>query len=274
MAITNLFLLLAETTPSNQWMLSTEQFQDESSVENYITELYAIIETEIKIENYKGYYDIENLKNFFKYFDTERSIYPYPPKVIRNKLSYAEWEDWQETIQQSSDKEYTIFHQPIEKHTFCEMSERMTKEDMGSNYALLNHQACKLPAKISVCINGNHNVDIDNLHDKVSLKQWFAKNRLPQRKFHLYEKHGENGRGNWPNANPLKCYGNEAQELLYAAIGEKVEELFNIDPNHEMFIVFKYENRQEDNQTVYHGYHVDLDTNDVPQRIKKHLKDN
>ncbi|MBF0519578.1 MAG: hypothetical protein HQK92_07640 [Nitrospirae bacterium] len=56
----NLFLLLAETTKVNQWMLSNDPTQDESSTKKLLQELFNYItevETEMKIENYIGYYD-------------------------------------------------------------------------------------------------------------------------------------------------------------------------------------------------------------------------
>ncbi|KWT84044.1 hypothetical protein [Candidatus Magnetominusculus xianensis] len=262
MAGTNLFLLLAETTPSNQWM-QPNVFQDELSLNQYVNELSVKLE-EIIIENYIGYFDEENRLNFIKHYNMDD--FPYAP-ITRLKRLLRDWENWRETIQQSSDKEYKIFGQPIKDHTFCEISKRQAT-DKNNNYALLNHHACKIMDKnISVSIDGRNAYYFPNLQNFTSLIQWFVENRKPKRMFNLNPKHGENGRGNWPDASSLECSKDEAQELLNTAIGDSGKTLYTYDKKNMKYIVFRYENTDEDKIT-YHGYHVALNSTDIPQSVK------
>ena len=65
------------------------------------------------------------------------------------------------------------------------------------------------------------------------------------------------------------CSEQAAKELIHTAIGESKNELFNYDSNRDMILVFKYEN--ENPQNMYHGYHVDSNSTDVPSHILKKL---
>lgn len=221
MGVTNLFLLLAETEPFyQQWMLSNEPVHDESLCNEYLDGLFGYIK-EIEIENYDGYYDPANLDNFLLHYEIEID-YPHP-RVIISEILKERWGNWRDTIQQALNKEYTLFSQPIENHTFCEISQRKL-DDHENNYALLNHHACKISDIISVAIGGKKPEGFSNLRDKASLIQWFAENRIPKRIFKPHDKHKKQpikdmalwGEG----ASILECSDEEAQVLLNTAIGD------------------------------------------------------
>ncbi|OAI09371.1 hypothetical protein A1353_03430 [Methylomonas methanica] len=95
----------------------------------------------------------------------------------------------------------------------------------------------------------------------------------PKRVFNVSQKHGENGKSNWPNESPLLCSGEEAQELLNNAIAdfnEKQRRLFNYDRNRNAFIEFFYEG--DTPQQQWHGFHVtSQDVSRVPLSICKHF---
>ncbi|MCG6552201.1 MAG: hypothetical protein L7F77_07730 [Candidatus Magnetominusculus sp. LBB02] len=265
MAGTNLFLLLAETGLSNQWMRLNE-YQDELSLNQYVHELSVNLE-KITIENYIGYFDEVNRLNFIKHYNMDD--FPYAPITLLKRL-LRDWENWRDAPQQSSDKEYKIFNQTIENHTFCEIIERRAN-DHENNYALLNHHAYKIRDKnILITIDGIA-VEFSNLADKHSLIQWFASNRIPSRIFNPHVKHKKQPKKDeavWgKDASVLECSENEAQILLNSAIGDPENILYNYDKSYKKYIVFRRESANERSIT-YHGYHVALDSADVPQPIK------
>ena len=260
----NLFLLLPETNPTTNWSKSNEPFQSEESIQSFINNKVSEIDS-VEIENYQGFYDNLNLKNFFEHFDVFDDYYPPTPKrMLLNKIK--DWDNWQAESEQKENKTYKLFNQKIENHTLPEIAERQNNTP-NENFALLNNQALTIQSnKITVKIFGTANIDIDNIKDKEELKIWFSKNRLPQRVFHIIEKHGENGQGNWNNASPLMCSEEEAQILLNTAIGKDVYKLYNFDRQQNMFIVFWNENEPH-NQ--YHGYHLEINTTEISSKIKK-----
>jgi len=69
MSRTNVYLLLPETNPVIQWALSNEEIQTEKEYERFVRYKTSEIEA-IQIENYLGFFDNENVTNFFEHFDT------------------------------------------------------------------------------------------------------------------------------------------------------------------------------------------------------------
>jgi len=274
----NLFLLFPETKPSNPWMHSAEEnFFEVESCAALINDLKTKID-EILIENYEGFYDNLNVKNFLCQYDILEDYYPLASKKrLQRLILNNSFVNWREDPVQSADKEYTVFSQPVIDHTFCEIAERkrmeQTDDEVDENYALLNHHACKIQETIQVIIEKNMKVDIDNIKDGPELLVWFAENRLPQRNFSLNPKHGENNQTErfvgGERISPLRCSGQIAQELLSTAIGLTAKALFNLDPNYDEIIVFKYEGSTP--QNIYHGYHVAKDSEEVPIEIRKKL---
>jgi len=262
MSKANIYLILPETNPTTNWSESNANLQSEDGYRDFILNKITEIKS-ISIENYEGYFDNENLTNFFKHFDTLEELYP---KVKTNlKLKIKDWENWRENPQQNTKRTYKIFKQVIVNHTLPEIAQRKG-DNAQETYALLNNSALSIPEnEIKVNISGRINIAIDNVKNTEELKTWFSKNRIPKRKFHIIPKHGENGRGNWQKASPLMCSKSKAQKLLNTAIGDDEKKLFNYDSNKDMFIVFWNEN---DPKNQYHGYHLSVDTSEISDEIK------
>ena len=274
MAKVNIFLLLPETNPSNQWMQSTEtNYDDIDAYERFIGELKTIYEL-IAIEKYDGFYDAANIKNFFDLYETLQDCYPSAPKrILQSIISKNAFNNWRENIIQSEDNNYQIYSQPLENNTFCEIAER--KRIMNDeNFALFNHHACSIRHTIIVTINQEFDVEIGNLTDENEIIEWFARNRQPPRNFNINPKHGENRQDvriiNGETVSPLRCSHERAQALLNFAIGNSEKELYSIDPDYDQIIIFKYEGHTP--QNMYHGYHVPRNTEEVPIDIKRRLQ--
>jgi hypothetical protein len=249
-----------------------EQALDFNQAESYINEFCQLI-TSPKIENYQGFYDAYNIKNFLKSFEILEDDYPSPiHRTIQINLSKEAWENWRDNKIQSEEKSYAIFGQEIEDNSFCEIAERkIANED--HNYTLINHSACNLASPISVTINGHDKVEVESLSTVEEIFNWFTQNRIPKRNFHINPKHGENRQDerliNNELISPLRCSAQEAKVLLQTAIGNNRNELFNFDKERNHFIVFKYEGNTPDN--LYHGYHVPTNSLEVPDWIKVKL---
>lgn len=267
----NLFILLPESEPSNQWMLSNERFQEEEGIVTFIRNLKNKLDS-IHLEIYDGYFDNLNIQNFLRDFEEVADYYPNPTfRLLRSIL--RDWDNWRNDIKQVNTKSYTIFNQGIDDHTFCEIAERQTILD-NNNFVLLNHFGHELGSTIEIIVQENI-IPIISLSTEKEISLWFANERVPKRNFQIIEKHGENREeGRWWNgkwASPLRCSQQEAFELLKFAIGDTIDELINY---HEIngqgyFIVFKYEGNNP--QNMYHGYHVPLDTLEIPSKIKEKL---
>jgi len=111
------------------------------------------------------------------------------------------------------------------------------------------------------------------LNNKKDIANWIVSNSN-ERFFHKSDKHGENGKGNWPNESVLLCNKEQAQELLFIAIPnfiEKGKRLFAFDESHQTFIEFYYEGDNPQNQ--WHGFHVKESEWDirVPLSIRKYF---
>ncbi|MCK5508632.1 MAG: hypothetical protein KAI50_08945 [Desulfobacterales bacterium] len=273
MAKVYFFLLLPETKPTNQWMRSTEvDFSKIESYETLIRDLKKISES-IAIESYEGCYDLLNINNFLCLYDTLEDCYPSAPKKLLQRVIYRNaFVNWREEEMQSPDTDYYIFNQPISDNTFCEMAER--KNMVGDDkYALLNHSACTIQNMITVSINRISAIEIDNLKNEEELLAWFAQYRLPPRSFNINPKHGENRQDvrevGGKKISPLRCSRQKAQALLDTAIGNPEKELYNLDPDYDEIIVFKYESPTP--QNMYHGYHVPKDSTEVPIDFRRRL---
>ena len=237
----NLFLLLPESEPSYQWMIANSDFIEEEKINWFVKKLADSMKA-IELENYIGFFDAENIRNFSAVFDELKELYPAPPlRLFRSILK--EWENWREEPVPSDEKDYCVFGQSIEDHTICEIAERLNGET-ENNHALFNHHALSIQDDIEVISQKAISVTIPNLTDRSRLIRWFAENRLPQRNFQVTLKHGENRQDvrtvNNETISPLRCSVQDAQDLLKTAIGETKKELFNYDFNYNEFIVFKF----------------------------------
>ena len=269
MARIKLFLLLPETNPSNQWMRSADQYIQAEAFNDLMATLMQKID-KISIENYDGFHDSLNIKNFITQYDLLEEHYPpFSKRRLRSLIQKNAFQDWRENIIHSHNKTYEIYNQPISDHTFCEMAER-TMQQQDENHSLLNHDACTINGTFRIIVEEHAEIQISNLSDEANLVEWFSKNRIPPRQFRPNPKHGNKERKvGGKDISPLLCTSEKAQELLNTAIGNREKELFNLDTNHDQIIVFKHEGPTPEN--IYHGYHVPKDSKDVPDVIKKEL---
>lgn len=100
--------------------------------------------------------------------------------------------------------------------------------------------------------------DIPTVHN------WFTKNRIPKRQYHLNSKHGEYGKGNWPGASVLLGSKEEAEHLLHEAVGIKTKkDLYIYDKKYGKHMRFKPENVND----TYHSFHID--ESGIDPHIKK-----
>lgn len=268
-------------------MLNNEPFQDDESLGHYYVILASFIkqindkinkevETRLRDEIKKvcliGYYDEQNVREFFKRYDRVKKDFSTNPLSLIRKLIYSKLENWRDNIQQSADNKYEIFNNKntIKNHTFCEISQRKAIIH-EINYALLNHYACAIDTdEISVSIDGGASVKFFNLRCNSSFEQWLNKTIIQKRHFEPYDKHDKKGKGNRSGVSELECSKEEAQDLLNTAIGGFGHKLFNYDKKHKMYIIFMDEKHGECEKT-YHGYHVDLNSTDVPTSIVSQL---
>jgi len=271
MSKVNVFLLLPEAQPSNQWMVQEDFRIPPTALYDFMLKLDKKND-EIKIENYKGYYDVDNINNFLKNYDTLEDCYPFPARtLLQTSLSVVEFYDWREEIMQQATVSYSIFAQPVKNHTFCEIAQRKF-DNPDKKFLLLNHASHILGNTFEICINTD-TVSIDSRTEAKEIREWFAINRHPARNFHAISKHGENRQDiriiNGETVSPLRCSEHEARTWLQTAIGDTVRELFNNDTDNGCYIVFKHEG--DTPQNMYHGYHVDYTSTDVPGNIKERL---
>lgn len=266
MAGVKLFLLFPETNPSNQWMRSADQYVRTGDFKDLMEALKQKID-KIRIENYDGFHDSLNIKNFFSQYDVPEAHYPPVSKRrLRSLIQKNAFQDWRESITHSQDKTYEIYGQLISDHTFCEMAERAIQQP-DENHSLLNHSACTINGTFQIFINGSTGIRIANLSDEAGLVEWFVVNRIPPRQFRRNPKHGNKKRNvGGKGVSPLMCSPEKAQELLNSAIGNREKELFNLDTDQDQIIVFKHEGPTPEN--IYHGYHVPKGSKDVPDEIR------
>lgn len=266
----NLFLLLPESTPSNQWMRNNTAFQSIEGINQFVLELNDKLE-EIKIENYTGYYDLQNVNNFLSDYDTLEECYPKPARRLLSS-SITSFYNWRENTTQSNNTQYLIFSQQVLDHTFCEVAQ-LNQNFPQKNHTIVDHNSHTIGNSVTISVDGQ-NININSLGNKQEIVNWFILNRQPTRKFHVSEKHGENRQEiryeNNKMISPLRCGETEARDLLQSAIGVNLKELFNKDRKLGYYIVFKLEGNNPQNQ--YHGYHVEFTSNEVPDAIKEKLE--
>lgn len=262
----NVFLLVPESKPTTPWSLSNESFQDEKQFSLFVNDLKTKIAS-FQIENYEGFYDLNNVINFLKDFKDLEEYYPKPAFRLF-KSSLKNWSNWANQTQCLPHDEYKIFNQKISNHTFCEITARKLN-DKHTNFSILNHNGHNLGNHIKFSIN-NEIVNISSFSTKLEVLDWFSINRIPKRNFNLNPKHGENRQDeriiNGELISPLKCSKENAQIMLNRAIGYKLDELFYFDKSKNNILIFKSEGNSP--QNTYHGFHVPLNSQELPNNIK------
>jgi len=247
------------------------ELQDEEMINKYVYRLSLLLD-ETAIENYQGYYDKKNVENFLADFDVLADYYPQPARRLLIS-SISEFNDWREAAKNSADTNYSIYKQAVSDHTFCEIAQR-TRDSAEDKYFILNHGAHDLGNDFDVYFDLK-NTPVKSADTIEDISNWFIENRLPKRNFQVIPKHGENRQEvrmmNNKAISPLRCSGQEAKELLRNALGYSIGELFNYDKIHGCYIIFKFEGRNE--QNMYHGYHVEMGSGEVPADIKRRLQE-
>lgn len=254
-------------------MLSNDSLLEVDQIKQFITELDDLKKV-IRSENCVSFYDSTNLSNFLIDIQVMESIDENYPRPISNMLRtrMKGWKDWRNDPFQTEENTYSHFSQSITDHTFCEIAEHKHQHE-EHNFIQINHQAHTCPSPVTVSVNDHTSIEFDCVSNQNGLFNWFSENRLPRRAFQAIDKHGENRaegrnwRGDW--ASPLMCSAAKALELLKTAIGNPDHELYNYDPTQDHYIIFKFEGGNP--QNMYHGYHVVLDSDEVPKDIKSRL---
>lgn len=226
-------------------------------------------------ESFCGYYDSQNVKAFMIPIDTLQDCYPRISVLLR--MAMVNWgSDWHKKKNITESDEVRYFHEAIKEDTLCEMAKRQVK-DTDSSFLLMDCNAFSHKSdKREIEFNGKTLIVSTCEMKETDLAKWFSHNRKPERVFHLNPKHGENGKGAYPEnkgdeVSLLLCSKDEARELLMKAIGEDEEckSLYYYDENNDKFIEFKCEGGK-----VYHGFHIKEEQDDfrVPAKVKKKIE--
>ena len=223
----------------------------------------------VKNENYKGYYDANNISAFLYPVTVAEDCYPGTSTRMRTVM--RKWgENWRKLKIQKDTENYAYRGLPIKDDTLCEMMERKSVSKNESTFLLINIDAFSCPANTIKPKRNQTEVVLDvRKTDVKSISEWYAINRKPQRIFHLNPKHGENGKGahfrnKGEKVSVLMCSRDEAKDMLLKAIGNELKVLYFFDDTRGQYIEFK----QESNNT-YHGFHLDEeDEKRVPRNIK------
>lgn len=266
MAHTELFILLHESDILHSFMYRSKECVTEKEEIAYLNHLREFI-NDFKHENYHGFYDSNNIKSHLSQFEILNDYYPCNPTIILREL-LEEWEDWREDV--ISNGSYEVFkNYPIKDHTFCEIAERKFSNSENS-YLIINHEATYVKDNVNISVKDTF-VTLDILpFNKVF--NWFCENRVPKRIYHHNPKHGEYGKGNWPNWSVLLGSKEEAAELLKSAINTNIKTLYNYDIKYLSYIIFRKEGNIP--ELAYHAYHIaekDV-TKEVKLLINKYIK--
>lgn len=220
------------------------------------------------IENYTGYYDVDNIKAFLLPIGIMEDSYPNAMTRFRSVMN--KWgENWRNGKKQDDDVAYIFRGSQIQNDSLCEITERKCVPADDSTFMLVScggALSCKA-GTISVQRQGNNvEVDVRNLEVK-ELAGWFENNRRPSRIFNWNPKHGEYGKGEYPGESKLMGSRDEARSLLHKAWGTDLRVLFFFDEKYNQYIEFK---RELGN--TYHGFHLyEADEKRVPAIVKQHI---
>jgi len=265
----NLFILTPETAPIFTWINNIDNLIDEQNAISFIAKIKSFKEN-IKNENYDAYYDDLTLNTILENFEILDESFPFTISR-RLKSLFLDFFKWRENLIQLEENSYSIFNQKIENHTLCEISQR--KHDViNDKFAIVNQDGIALNSSIDITINKVETKQIDILETKDELITWFSNNRIPKRNFQAIPKHNIKTpkKKGGELISPLLCNETHAEIILKTAIGVNSRELFGYDKKENMVIVFKYENKTPQNQ--YHGYHVDINSDEIPSEIDKELR--
>jgi hypothetical protein len=257
------FVLFPETEPQHPFIKRNEGFQDEEELNNYFNK-FILSKKAIAIENYWGYYDSENVKQYLKHYKILEDCYPTNPSRVIGLL-LKDWENWRSDNISILNIECILFYQSLFDNTFCKLAHNKLQNNTNK-YVLASHEALVIPL-IEHEVNMLGQSQTIFCHPLSHLPLWFVENRIPKRIYHPSPKHGENGIGEYRDAAKLLCSHIDAEKMLQKAIGlNGMDELYYYDTTHQKYIIFRYEGDIPQNQ--FHAYHIAND-NDVPKEIKE-----
>ncbi len=268
MSKVNLFILIPENNPKFSWINSIDILIEENNIRDYLRNLDSYKKA-INHEKYDGYFDKKSLIALSNQIKILEDSYPRPTLRMLQSI-FEDFFDWRENPTQSNkDNNYTIFNNQIEDHTFCEVVQRK-HNNSDRAFAFINYRAITIQNEIEIKAN-NFNERIEILDNETQLTHWFSENRIPKRNFQAIPKHNIQKpiQRNGETISPLFGNAENAKIILKTAIGINSRELFGYDESNKMVIVFKYENNTPQNQ--YHGYHVEINSNEIPKEIKNKL---
>ena len=233
------------------------------SVDIYLKELYRLVELAYQHKS-KVFYSEKHIQEFvnqMEELDVNFSV------SNGNKLSII----LEHAIVKNSESYAFELHFAKENTTIHYIDNVLSFVDNHDKIAILTHSN-KTEAFLLVRSELDYSIiECRMISSSEKIIQWIA--TAKPRFFHLSPKHGENGKGNQPNASPLLCSKDEAQRMLNDAIpcfSEKEKNLYYFDIDHNTFIVFFYEGENMQNQ--WHGFHIVKDRwNEIPNYIQKYF---
>jgi hypothetical protein len=266
----NLFILIPEETPKFDWINDLNTLIDEENAISFIQNLELFIKS-TNLEAYNGFYDNDVFLELVRHIEVIDDCFPNPIKKRLINLFRTNFINWRENRMNTNNDVYQIFNQAIENHALCEIVQRRHVLTEG-NYALFNNFAIKLANQLEITVNLSEIYLFKILSCKEQLTEWFSENRIPKRKFQAIPKHNIQHPIVVNNRVISPLYGStiDPEEILKTAIGIDKKELFGYDSGVDKYIVFKYENVEHQNQ--YHGYHIALDSDEIPAIIKQKLQ--
>lgn len=242
--------------------------------ESYYSDCINVVESISKIfsiENYDGYYDSENIKDFLPPTGILGDCYPNIITRFR-KLMFSWGENWRKESEQEPGDLFFYYYAPINDNTFCEVTKRMSINKENS-FLIINYDAFRCESGVIETKYNDNGYSIDVVAPQIKeIAQWFSKNRQPKRIYNWNPKHGENGRGAFPSnkgdkVSILMCSKDDVPDMLNMAFGEDSKVLYYYDCKHKKYIEFRQEQKQGD--LVYHAFHLDCtDENRIPKDIK------
>lgn len=170
-------------------------------------------------ENYKGYYDADNVSAFL--YPVEAMEECYPNIKTRMRMVMSKWgENWRTQKVQKDTVKYMYYCIPIKDDTLCEMTERKFVSTDESTFLLINYDAFSCASETIITKRNQDEVELNVRNaDIKNISKWYETNRKPQRIFNLNPKHGENGKGAHPGnkgekVSVLMCSRGEAKNML------------------------------------------------------------
>lgn len=265
---TEVFVLFPECNDIGRTMsapyIKGYDFHFKSYTPNGVYDILRIIEF-FDYEYIDYYYDKKNLEGLY-YPDNLFEEYPFIDTMVRASFSQFGFNDWRtclgidrtDVMWNGNKSENDICAKDYERNSINTDTEEVHATLLSSNEAMV-----LVDNSISVTNQYKISFTIDVITTISEMYDWLCVNRIPQRRFDVDDKHGENGIGARPipgrgTAGKLLCYRLHAQELLERAIGVgKESDLWYYDVDNQSIIYF--ENQNEKAQPAFHGYHMKPD---------------